>query len=229
MGAAFASLMLADGRFPAGGHVHSAGVEPAVADGRVVDLASLERFLVGRLWTAGLTEAALAAATVVRLTPDPGNGAVIAVLDTEANARVAVPALRAASRKLGRQLLRVGARCWPAPATHAARHARADGVHYPVALGAVACAAGGAPHDAAQLALHHTITTPAQAAVRLLGLDPYAVAALTVDLASMAAEVSAQALSAAHGPLDELPARTGPVVDVAAAGHRRWDGRLFAT
>ena len=55
----FALMLLADGRLPAGGHVHSGGIESAVADGRVHDLASLRSFTEGRLWTAGLTDAAL--------------------------------------------------------------------------------------------------------------------------------------------------------------------------
>ncbi|MFF0317993.1 urease accessory protein UreF [Micromonospora sp. NPDC005252] len=55
-------LLLADGRFPAGAHAHSGGLEAAVAAGRVSDLASLESFLVGRLTTAGLVGAAFAAA-----------------------------------------------------------------------------------------------------------------------------------------------------------------------
>ncbi|MGD9797255.1 MAG: urease accessory protein UreF, partial [Acidimicrobiia bacterium] len=59
-----AALLLADGRFPMGGHVHSGGVESAVADGRVVDVPTLAAYLLGRLHTTGLTDAALAAATV---------------------------------------------------------------------------------------------------------------------------------------------------------------------
>jgi urease accessory protein len=59
---AAASLLLADARFPAGGHAHSGGVEPATTVGLVADLPSLELFLLGRLRTAGLTAAALTAA-----------------------------------------------------------------------------------------------------------------------------------------------------------------------
>ncbi|RQX44658.1 urease accessory protein UreF, partial [Micromonospora chalcea] len=40
--------MLADGRFPAGAHAHSGGLEAAAAAGRVTDLATLEAFLAGR-------------------------------------------------------------------------------------------------------------------------------------------------------------------------------------
>ncbi|NEB86732.1 urease accessory protein UreF, partial [Streptomyces anulatus] len=44
-----ALLVLADGRFPAGGHAHSGGAEPAVAGGRVRDADSLADFCRGRL------------------------------------------------------------------------------------------------------------------------------------------------------------------------------------
>ncbi len=57
-----AALLLSDSRFPAGGHAHSGGVEPAVTAGTVTDLVSLEAFLRGRLRTAGLAAAGLAAA-----------------------------------------------------------------------------------------------------------------------------------------------------------------------
>ena len=56
------ALLLSDSRFPAGGHAHSGGVEPAVTAGTVTDLDTLEAFLRGRLRTAGLVAAGLAAA-----------------------------------------------------------------------------------------------------------------------------------------------------------------------
>ena len=44
-----AALLLGDSRFPAGGHAHSGGVEPAVTAGTVTGLQSLEWFLqIGR-------------------------------------------------------------------------------------------------------------------------------------------------------------------------------------
>ena len=60
------ALLLSDSRFPAGGHAHSGGVEAAVTAGTVSDLASLEAFLRGRLRTAGLVAAGLAAAACMR-------------------------------------------------------------------------------------------------------------------------------------------------------------------
>ncbi|MFD6973886.1 urease accessory protein UreF, partial [Streptomyces sp. NPDC059949] len=48
-----ALLVLADGRFPAGGHAHSGGAEAACKAGRIHDAATLEDFCRGRLHTAG--------------------------------------------------------------------------------------------------------------------------------------------------------------------------------
>ena len=64
-----AGLLLGDSRFPAGGHAHSGGVEPAVTAGTVSDLRTLEMFLRGRLRTAGLIAAAIAAAACAHARP----------------------------------------------------------------------------------------------------------------------------------------------------------------
>jgi urease accessory protein len=74
--------MLADARFPAGGHAHSGGLEGAMTAGTVTDVRSLDLFLRGRLATTGVVAAALAAAacTVARavavgqLPPGPADG-----------------------------------------------------------------------------------------------------------------------------------------------------------
>lgn len=213
-----AALLLADGRLPIGGHVHSAGVESAVADGRVTDLATLAEYARGRLHTTGLTEAALAAAAVLHLDELPD-------LDREAEARILVPALREVSRRLGRQLVRVAAQCWPSPVF--ANLPRPP--HQPVALGVVGVAAGLSAAEVASLAVHHAVATPTQAAVRLLGLDPFGVAALAAALAAEGEGVAAEALAAAAGPVADLPARTGAVVEIAAAHHGELTSRLFAS
>lgn len=230
--AALAQLLLGDGRFPAGGHAHSAGAESAVADGRITDLVSLEDFVVGRLWTTGLADATFAAATVHHLTDavdEAARRAAIVALDAEADARVPTESLRVASRRLGRQLVRVSTHCWPAAVLVSLLDEVPGGAHLPVALGTVAVAAGLGPRDVARLAVHHAITTPAQAALRLLGLDPYEVAALTVRVGPTASEVVEEAVAWSTAALADLPARTGPVVEIAAVEHRDWDLRLFVT
>ena len=106
MNSQLAVLLLADGRFPTGGHAHSAGVEAAVADGRLRDETDLEAWLSGRVAATGRVDASLAAMTVVRLTGAPSDAAVIEVLralDAEGAARLPAHPIREASRRLGRR------------------------------------------------------------------------------------------------------------------------------
>jgi urease accessory protein len=56
-----ALLLLADSRLPAGGHAHSGSMEAATVAGLVDDVDGLEGFLRGRLATAGVASAGLAA------------------------------------------------------------------------------------------------------------------------------------------------------------------------
>src|SRR5256885_14967166 len=103
-----ALLLLADGRFPGGGHAHSGGLEPAVADGAVYDLVSLESFLAGRLLTTGEVDAWLAAAACAGADP--------LALDAEADAPCPSAPLPPTSRPLGRGLRRAAAASRPSPA-----------------------------------------------------------------------------------------------------------------
>ena len=208
-------LVLADGRLPAGGHAHSGGLEPAVSAGRVRDLDDLAGFLVGRLATAGTVAAAFAAVACAR----PG---AYLELDAGLDARTPSPALRKASRARGRALVRAGRAMWPVPAI-------GREPHHPVALGAVAAAAGLAPRDAAVAAAYGTLTGPATAAVRLLGLDPYRVHALLAGLAVECDRIAADAAARTDDPVDALPAAGAPLLDIGAERHASWEVRLFAS
>lgn len=240
-----AALALADARFPGGGHAHSGGVEEAVARGLLRDEADLQRFLDGRLRTAGLVAAAFAAAAARSPAPlaaaaarssaprahdraalaagaargpnacaptgrarsgtdGPGE---LARLDAELDARTPSPAQRAASRAQGRATLRAARLAWPSPALDAlvAVHPRP---HHPLLVGVVV----GEPVDAARCVAYLSVSGPASAAVRLLGLDPLSVNALLVALPVEA--VAEQAL-------DGLPATGSPGLDLMAEAHVR--------
>ena len=218
-----ALMLLVDGRFPAGGHAYSAGVEAAVSIGDVVDVASLERYLHGRLATTGRVDAAFAAHTCARAVD---LAAIAGDLDEEYSARVLSPYLRNTSRRLGRQLLRAAARIWPSDGVDAVSATR-GGPHQPIALGAVVAAAGGSPADAAALAFHHVGAAVTSAAVRLLGLDPIELAAVqagagrTVD----AGRHDWGAWSAGSPP--DLPACGGSLTEILGQRHGGLDARLF--
>lgn len=231
-------LLLADGRFPAGGHAHSGGLEEAVHAGRVRDEASLSSFLAGRLATVGRVDAALAVAAWVvaaRLVAAAAAGPAadeLLSLDEEAAARCPSPALRAASRAQGRGLLRASASIWP---ERAAVGGTASGLMFPVALGAVARIAGLAVGDVALVAAQASVSGPAWAATRLLGLDPFAVARCLVSLAGGTEKVASEAVDLGvpgGGPgrdASSLPAHGAPLVEIGAEHHASWEVRLFAS
>ncbi|MDG4810478.1 urease accessory UreF family protein [Micromonospora sp. WMMD1120] len=220
-------LLVADGRFPAGAHAHSGGLEAAVAAGRVTDLASLEAFLTGRLATAGLVGAAFAAAAH-RAAGSSARADVLARLDAELDARTAAPALRTVSRRQGRALLRAGRSIWPV-APFGDLPANTAGPHQPLVLGLLCAAAGLSRVETATVAAYGTVTGAASAGVRLLGLDPYRVQALLVGLADACDGTAADAARAADDPPERLPAAAAPLADIHAEVHATWEVRLFAS
>jgi len=215
--------MLADARFPAGGHAHSGGLEAAAAAGSVTGLESLERFLRGRLITAGAVSAGLAAAACAR-----ARDGVWAQLDAEADARTPSPAQRAAARRQGRALLRAARAAWDAYWLADLGRVR-EAPHHPVALGAAAAAAGAPPPATALVAAYLAVSGPASAAVRLLGLDPLAVNAMLARLAADVGRVAADAAAGVAGRLDDLPCLSAPGLDLLAEAHARAEVRLFAS
>lgn len=220
-----ALLVLADGRFPAGGHAHSGGAEAAVATGRIRDARDLAGFCRGRLHTTGLTAAALAAAAAQGLDP--------LELDEAADARTPSAALRATARKLGRQLMRAGRSTWPGPELDALAAARPRGAHQPVVLGLTARSAGLTPEDAAHCAVYESVSGPATAVVRLLGLDPFEATAVLARLAPELDQAARQAVglaaAAVYEGTDALPAASAPLLDIMAEAHAAWPVRLFAS
>jgi urease accessory protein len=202
-------LVLADSRFPGGGHAHSGGVEEAAARGLITDERSLSSFLDGRLRTNGLVSAAFAAAAV------DGSWS---TLDAELDARTPSPAQRAASRAQGKSTLRAGRVAWPSPLLN-----ELSQPHHAIAIGALVHVAGGTPREAASCAAYLSVSGPASAAVRLLGLDPFQVNAIVarMDLATVVDEA-----------LKGLPMLGAPALDLFADSHARihqQEVRLFVS
>jgi urease accessory protein len=202
-------LVLADSRFPGGGHAHSGGVEEAAARGLITDERSLQSFLDGRLRTNGLVSAAFAAAAV------DGDWS---TLDAELDARTPSPAQRAASRAQGKSTLRAGRVAWPSP-----RLKELSQPHQAIAIGALVQVAGGTPREAAECAAYLSVSGPAGAAVRLLGLDPFQVNAIV-------ARTNLEAV--VDEALKGLPMLGAPALDLFADCHARihqQEVRLFVS
>ncbi|MFE1249835.1 urease accessory protein UreF [Streptomyces sp. NPDC058735] len=220
-----ALLVLADGRFPAGGHAHSGGAEEAVRSGRIGGAESLGAFCRGRLHTAGLVAAAFAAGAALGVDP--------VALDGAADARTPSPALRVTARKLGRQLMRAARATWPSAELDLLAAEFPKGAHQPVVLGVAARAAGLGPVDAAYCAAYESVSGPATATVRLLSLDPFDATRVLARLAPEVDRVVDRGVEAARRAvgegLDALPAGSAPLLEIGAEAHAGWGMRLFAS
>ncbi|MEU6562372.1 urease accessory protein UreF [Nocardia nova] len=204
-------MSLADSRLPIGGHVHSGGVEEAIASGLVRDAPTVEAYLRRRIGTAGLVAASLAAAVCAgELT--------VAAAEAEADARTPAPAARTASRMQGRGLLRLAKQMWPQQDWSAI----GPRPHLPTVFGVVGRAADLRPVEIAEVVVYTTMTGAATAAQRLLALDPAVVATTTMRLAALC---DTTARAAVTGPA----ALSDPLGDVLAQRHLEREMPLFAS
>jgi urease accessory protein len=250
-------LLLLDTRAPAGAHHHSGGMEAAVGTGLVAGLSALEDFCQARLRTSARVAAAFAAAACRLQAQFPERAPLPALatsgapqadaapwtppdrwppadpwaeLDDEFDARTPSAAMRAASRQLGGGLLRLLRSLQPGVAlmTPWVRGAR-PAPHHPLVLGAGISLADGSPELAARAAALAACTSPASAAVRLLGLDPFAVQAMLARLAPGIDDCARRAAKDAAGPPSSLPADGAPALDLLADFHLTTEVRLFAS
>jgi len=228
-GARSALLLLADGRLPTGGHAHSGGLEQAVRRGAVRTAADLADWLEGRLAVSGTLDAAVATLAWREAHRSEPRWAELAA---EVWARTPSPAQRDASRAQGRGMLRAARRCWPASALEVLAADLTDGAPAAVALGVAGVAAGATAVDTATAAAWSALSGPGWAATRLLGLDPFAVAAC---LAGLGAALDATAVAAARrwaepgAAAADLPRPSAPLLELGAEDHATWEVRLFAS
>jgi urease accessory protein len=227
-------LLLLDSRAPAGAHGHSGGMEAAVTAGFVRGVTEVEQFCRFRLRTSGQVSAAFAvvACQLWLADADPARWA---ELDAEFSARVPSAAARAASRQLGSGLRRLVRAMVPsADLVSPWQGIQRPAPHHPLVLGAAVAITGGDAGLAGAAAALGTCTGPASAAVRLLGLDPYAVQGV---LAGLAAEIDATGAAGARFALGDgqtpefgdLPALAAPALELLADVHARSEVRLFAS
>lgn len=219
-----AQLLLSDGRFPAGGYAHSGGLEATVADGLAPR--DVPRFVHDRLAAISGPECALALAAAAAARED--DIAALAELDDEAQARVPSPALRAASRRLGAQLLRTATAVWPASGIIDAYRQVSAATPRPVAFGVVAAGAGLSDSETAAVYLYEEAIMVTAAAVRLLPLDAADTTRWLVEAQPLLDRLAREAASH-RGPACDLPVAFAPALELRSVAHAAREGRLFAT
>ncbi len=222
------ALLLVDARLPNGGHAHSAGAEQAVEDGIVTDLAGLVTYVAGRVASSVVLEAHAAALACDHARA--GNlGAVLPVLEDALDARLASPAARAVWRRQGDQYRRAAVRVVGAHCFAVLDRCRPPGPQLPVAIGVAAAGAELGPSEAASIAAYSSVTASTTAALRLLGLDPFAVTSVLSGFASDLDRIAAEAADGVAEGIGGLPAPTAPVNDFLFEQHIRRKERLFAS
>jgi urease accessory protein len=221
-------ILLADARTPSGSYAHSGGLEAAVAGSPGLTVGEVPSFIAARLRTVGRCDAALAAvAASASSVPE------LLRLDLETAARTPAEPLRVASGRLGRGLLRTALVWWPDDLLLQGYASSSSLTPRPVALGAVARAAGVSCEGAARVSLYDDAATVAAAAVKLMPLDSAVASGWLVALSSLIEELAC----AVSGPVADLscagvpwpPSTSAPLLDRRALVHASTERRLFAS
>ena len=211
-------MLLADARLPTSGHTQSGGLEPALLGG--LDPADLDGFCRTRLETVTLTEAATA--VVCRAFAVAGRST--SEVESAWAARTPSPALREASRSLGRAYRRVALQLWStAPALEELVAARAPSRAR--VLGLVAAAAGLSADAVARLVAYDDLQSVLAASLKLLPGDPVDATARLLTLAPQI-DTLVQRVALLSRP-DEIPAWSAPQIEAWAEAHATADRRLF--
>jgi urease accessory protein len=218
-------LQFADGLFPAGGFAHSFGLETYVQDGRVRDREGLEAFIAAHLEGSAGPADASAAAIASRLARDCDVEGWVA-LDARLDAMKSAPELRAASRQMGRQTLRVAAGlgddAFLARLARAVEDGQAAG-HHATVFGAALGRGGVEPERIAAAYLYSTAALLVGAGLRLISLGQLEGQRV---LAAMRPRVARLAAAAASAPADDLWS-FNPALEIASIRHATLEARLF--
>ncbi|HYP46745.1 MAG TPA: urease accessory UreF family protein [Propionibacteriaceae bacterium] len=217
--AAYLRLLLADGRLPTGGHTQSGGVEPALLAGMAVD--QVPDYLMVRLRTVTEVEAATSVLARHRWLASGSTARAAALTEVDAawRARTVSDALRAASDLLGRSYARMARTLWSLDLGDDVVYCRA------VVVGATAAAAGLGADDTARLVGYEDVQTVVAAALKIRPFDPAVAlrwaAAAGADVEAMVTRVAGVC------SIEQLPARSAPLVEAWGQAHVRTARRLY--
>ncbi|MEQ8305460.1 MAG: urease accessory UreF family protein [Hoeflea sp.] len=203
--------------FPVGGFNYSHGLEQAVAGGLVDTQASLKDWIGALLRQGSAWNDAVLFAEAWRLAASGGDLTEVSEL-AEALAGSSERHLETINQGLA---FLAASRAWPLP-VHAELE---EGAAWPVAVGAVAGAAGIALQPALAAFLHAFAANQVQAALRLMSIGQAAGVAV---MAALEGEIGDVASHAARSGLDDLGSATLNA-EIAAINHETLNSRIFRT
>jgi len=203
--------------FPVGGFNYSHGLEQAVAGGLVDTQASLEDWIGALLRQGSAWNDAVLFAEAWRLAASGGDLTEVSEL-AEALAGSAERHLETINQGVA---FLAASRAWPLPVHQELE----EGAAWPVAVGAVAGAAGIALQPALAAFLHAFAANQVQAALRLMSIGQAAGVAV---MAALEGEIGDVASHAARSGLDDLGSATLNA-EIAAINHETLNSRIFRT
>lgn len=212
------SLLLADARLPSGGHAHSSGLEPALLGGMSPDAAA--DFLALRARTTALVDAGTAVASMHAVLD--GDGSRLVAVEAAWAARTPSRAMRDASRDLGRGLLRLARRIWPA--AHGIE-LLASAPPRPLVLGIIAAEVGMDAEELVRLTVYDDLASAVAALLKLDPRDPADGVSLVLDSCA-SIEPFIPSIAAIWSPGD-IPALSAPQAEAWAEQHAVTQRRLF--
>lgn len=230
---AFLSLLqFSDGLFPAGSYAHSFGLESYVADGTVRNAQQLRRFLLSHLQgSVAPTDvvAALSSRKAALLEPPVGLESCL-LIDRGLEAMKLGSEQRAASRQMGRQVLRIAANLTQQISSNdvierlfsAVENDETPG-HHAMAFGAAGAVFGWPEPEMACALLYATCAGLVAAALRLLCLGQLAgqqvLWSLAPAITTLVEEVQGKEMADVWS--------FAPGIEIASMRHATLDARLF--
>ena len=216
-------LLLADARLPTGAHAHSAGLEAALLAGMPADA------VPGYLQTRLRSSAALDASAAVLAHRIASAAHPVAEdflkLDGAIAARTPSPAMRQASKQLGRGILRLARSVCSEEAVVVLLGNHLPAPSRPIALGVLAAALGADAAGTALACCYDEAQSVAAAALKLLPLDPILATQWVLGSAELIDDVVDRAV--ATRSIHDLPAASAPWMEQWSEDHNTRTRRLF--
>lgn len=222
MTALLTAIRLADTAFPSGGFAFSQGLEPMLAEDRAAGAEAVLGFMREQVRLRFRTADRVA---LVRALEHGDDEDVLAAVDRALHAASPIEPHRTASLRNGAALLAAHVRLKTVGALSYQQRIRADRAfgHLPVVQGLVFARLGLGEGEAVRVAGYGLVMGIAQAALRLGRIG-------AIDAQRLIADVLVDLEAIADEPVgDAAPASFTPLSDIAAIGHARHRGRLFAS